>query len=269
MAGEVTGVEGSRPQASPRTAVVWAVLDAELRRRGGSDRLRVLDVGGGSGMFAVPLAERGAVVTVVDTSANALATLQRRAADAGVASRVVAMPGDADHLAETLAGESFDLVLCHSILEVVLDPAATTATIASMLAPDGRASILVANQAAAVLNRALAGRFTEALRVAVAGSEGPGGGEGEPAPPVAAGAEGGQPPRHRFDTAALTALLDAAGLVPESLHGVRVVADLVAGSVVDGAAAGAEKLLELEWALAARPPYRDIAAQLHVFARRR
>src|SRR3712207_7602612 len=50
---------------------------------GGGTPLRVLDVGGGSGMFAVPLARLGHDVTVVDPSADALATLRRRADTAG------------------------------------------------------------------------------------------------------------------------------------------------------------------------------------------
>src|SRR3954454_16482582 len=45
---------------------------------------RVLDVGGGSGVWAVPLARAGCLVTVVDPSPNALATLHRRATEAGV-----------------------------------------------------------------------------------------------------------------------------------------------------------------------------------------
>jgi SAM-dependent methyltransferase len=42
------------------------------------ERLRVLDVGGGSGRFAVPLAERGHDVTVVDISEDALRLLHGR-----------------------------------------------------------------------------------------------------------------------------------------------------------------------------------------------
>ena len=40
---------------------------------------RVLDCGGGTGRFAVPLAAAGATVTVLDVSVDALATLRRRA----------------------------------------------------------------------------------------------------------------------------------------------------------------------------------------------
>ncbi|MCZ0995772.1 methyltransferase domain-containing protein [Streptomyces noursei] len=80
-----------RPRASLRTAVVWDVLKDALERRvkaAGRDALDVLDTGGGSGNFAVPVARLGHRVTVVDPSPNALFALERRAAEAGVADRI-------------------------------------------------------------------------------------------------------------------------------------------------------------------------------------
>ncbi|MCG5437905.1 class I SAM-dependent methyltransferase, partial [Micromonospora foliorum] len=74
----------AEPPLTPRTAVIWSVLRAELDRRGDAE-LTVLDVGGGTGGFAVPLARAGHRVTVVDASPDALAALTRRAAEAGVA----------------------------------------------------------------------------------------------------------------------------------------------------------------------------------------
>src|SRR5438067_5141291 len=107
----------TRP-VTPRTAVVWAVL-RPLIEGGGS--LMVLDVGGGTGGFAVPLAEAGHRVTVVDASPDALAALSRRAAEAGVAERITGVQGDGDRLAELVPTASADLILCHSLLEVVDD----------------------------------------------------------------------------------------------------------------------------------------------------
>ncbi|MEV1147933.1 methyltransferase domain-containing protein, partial [Micromonospora sp. NPDC049799] len=83
----LVGVEQTRgrlagPPLTPRTAVIWSVLRAELDRRGDTP-LTVLDVGGGTGGFAVPLAHAGHRVTVVDASPDALAALTRRAAEAG------------------------------------------------------------------------------------------------------------------------------------------------------------------------------------------
>src|SRR6185312_6682013 len=107
-----------RTRSSARNALVWrtlqaavADLTAALRR----EQLYVLDVGGGTGGIAVPLAELGHRVTVVDTSPDALAALERRAAESGV--RVRAVQGDAVDLPDLLGPDAADLVLCHSVLE--------------------------------------------------------------------------------------------------------------------------------------------------------
>ncbi|WP_319458707.1 methyltransferase domain-containing protein [Micromonospora sp. RTP1Z1] len=234
---------------TPRTAVIWSVLRAELERRAG-ERLTVLDVGGGTGGFAVPLAEAGHWVTVVDASPDALAALTRRAAEAGVADRVRALQGDGDALAGLVEPASVDLVLCHSVLEVVDEPASVVSALVGALRHGGAASVLVAGRAAAVLGRAMNGH----LDVAAA---------------LAADPHGRAGPRdtlrRRYDVDGAADLLTAAGLTVEEIHGVRVLADLLPAAVADGQPAA---LVELERALAARSPYRDLAAQLHLFARR-
>jgi S-adenosylmethionine-dependent methyltransferase len=234
--------------ASPRTAVVWAVLRAELDEA--TRPLTVLDVGGGTGGFAVPLATAGHRVTVVDASPDALAALTRRAAEAGVADRVRAVQGDGDALAELVAPESADVVLCHSLLEVVDDPGTVVKAVAASLRPGGVASVLVANRVAAVLGRAVGGH----LDVAAALLDEPSGSTGQR-----------DTLRRRFDLDSAAALLTAGGLVVEQTHGVRVVADLLPGAVLEGQT---EALVAFELAASARPPYRDMATQLHLFARR-
>jgi 2-polyprenyl-3-methyl-5-hydroxy-6-metoxy-1,4-benzoquinol methylase len=245
----------ARVPASPRTAVLWSVLEGEVERRrtaAGEVELAALDVGGGSGVFAVPLATMGLTVTVVDVSADALATLRRRSVEAGVADRVTAIQGDADRLADLTPPAAYDMVLCHSLLEVVDDAAATTATIAAALRPGGCASILVANRAATVLARALGGHLVEAYRALTDPT-----GRYNDTDAV----------RRRLDLPSLTALIESAGLVAEQLHGVGVVADLIAGALLDGLPGGADALRELEMVAAGLPPYRDIASQLHALAR--
>ncbi|MER5607868.1 methyltransferase domain-containing protein [Micromonospora tulbaghiae] len=234
---------------TPRTAVIWSVLRAELDRRAG-EQLSVLDVGGGTGGFAVPLAEAGHRVTVVDASPDALAALTRRAAEAGVADRVRATQGDADALTGLVEPATVDLVLCHSVLEVVDDPEPVMSALVTALRPGGAASVLVAGRAAAVFGRAMNGQLDAAAALAA-----------DPR-----GTTGGRDTlRRRYDTTDASALLTAAGLVVEEIHGVRVLADLLPAAVADGQQAA---LVELERALAARSPYRDLAAQLHLFARR-
>jgi S-adenosylmethionine-dependent methyltransferase len=243
----------NRAHTAPRTAVIWSVLRGELKRRSAEGPLRILDAGGGTGGFAVPLAEAGHAVTVVDASPDALAALSRRAAEHGVAERVEAIQGDADSLLDVAGPASADLVLCHSLLEVVDDPAATVSAVAAVLRPGGCASVVVANKAAAVISRALGGHFTAAAAV-LADAEGRAG----PSDTVL----------RRFDAAGAEALLAKAGLEVEQVHGVRVVTDLVPGALLDTEPGALDALLALELAAAHQQPYRDLATQLHLLARR-
>ncbi|MCW2683091.1 MAG: Methyltransferase protein [Blastococcus sp.] len=247
------------PPASPaaeqlpaRTAAVWAALDPLV---GAGPPLRVLDVGGGSGMFAVPLARLGHEVTVVDPSADALATLRRRADTAGVGERVFGLQGDGDLLQEVLPAAprggdgGFDLALCHYVLEVVDDPEVTLRAIAAALRPGGRVSVATANRAGAVLARAVAGHPVEALALLE---------DRDPAPGRA------RPARRRFSPDELLALVAGAGLRAGSWRGVSVVADLLEATSADSQAVRA-----LELSLAEASPFRDIATGLHVLAERR
>ena len=149
------------------------------------------------------------------------------------------------------AGELFDLVLCHFVLEVVDDPASTLQQTAGVLRPGGQLSTASANRAGAVLARAVGGHPVEA-RALLEGSA------PDPAP-----ARGG-PARRRFTPDELFALLTGAGLEPGEWRGVSVVTDLL------GAATGADPdaLRTLELALAGASPYRDVATSLHVLATR-
>lgn len=222
---------------------------AELRRQAGRT-LTVVDVGGGAGGFAVPLAQGGHQVTVVDASPDALAALTRRAAEAGVRDRVTAVQGDGDRLAELVPPDTVDLVLCHSLLEVVDDPTGVLRAVATTLRHGGVASVLVANRPAAVLARAMGGHLDGAAALL----DDPDG-RADPRDTL----------RRRFEVATVAALLTGVGLTVEEIHGVRVLADLIPAPAAE---ADPAILLDLEIRLAAQPPYRDIAAQLHVLARR-
>src|SRR4029453_11993441 len=130
--------------------------------------------------------------------------------------------------------------LCHSVLEVVDDPGQVMVAVAATLRTGGAASVLVANRAAAVLARAMAGQLPGATA-------------------LLQDADGGGP--RRFDVESAGALLTKAGLQLEQVHGVRVIADLVPGAVLDR---DPDALVAFELASAGRAPYRDIAPQLHL-----
>lgn len=246
----------SRARPPVRTAVVWDSLRTALDglvTALGRPELRVADVGGGTGGFAVPLAELGHRVTVVDPSPNALATLERRAKDAGVADRIVAQQGEAANLAEVVGSEQADVVLCHGVLEIAEDPKSAVEGLRRAVRPGGVASVLVAQRYGAVLARAVAGHLTEALEILRS--------------PAGRGATGDPLPR-RFDESSIVALLEDSGFAIDALHGVRVFTDLVPGESMDEPARERD-LLDLETTAAEVSALRAIAGQLHVLAVRR
>jgi SAM-dependent methyltransferase len=228
--------------------VVWQVLRDLAAPPAGLD---VLDVGGGTGGFAVPMAGLGHRVTVVDPSPDALASLQRRAGEAGVSVRAV--QGDAAGLLDVVDAGSADLVLCHGVLEHVDEVAPAVRSLVAVLRPGGTVSVLAAQRNAVVVARAVAGRFAEA-RHALDDPDGRWG-PGDPLP-------------RRFTEATLLGVLTDAGLRVGPVHGVRTVADLVPGGLVDHEPGAADALVDLELATADLPEFRAIATQLHVLATR-
>lgn len=249
--------EPMRPRASLRTAVVWEVLKDALDHRAketGRDTLDILDTGGGTGNFAVPVAKLGHRVTVVDPSPNALFALERRAAEAGVADRVGGVQGDALGLFDVVEREGYDAVLCHGVLEYVDDPAEGLRNVVAALRPSGTLSLLAAGSGGAVLARALAGHFNEA-RQALTDPAGRWG-DGDPVP-------------RRFTAEQLRELADGAGVEVGAVHGVRVFADLVPGVLVDTEPGAMEALLKLEAAAAELAAFHAVATQLHVLGEKR
>jgi SAM-dependent methyltransferase len=226
-----------------QSPLLWATLQSLVIGNGSAEPLRVLDCGGGSGSLAVPLAVQGAEVTVVDVSIDALAVLRRRADEAGVSDRVTAVQGEAETLTELVPAGSFHLVLAHEVLEVLPTVSLGLDQIAAALCPGGVASIVVANPVAAVLGRALSGDLDGALESLR---------------------------RSRDSALGLDALVRAcerAGLGVESIEGIGVFSEMVPGVELERPGA-MTALAELEAATAGVSPFREIAAKLHLTARR-
>ena len=233
-----------------RSSVVWddlrRALDDLAARR---DRhLAVIDAGGGSGGFAVPLGQLGHQVIVVDPSPDSLASLARRAAEAGVGDRISGRQGDLDTLGDAVGPHEADVLLCHDVLEFADDPAVGLAAGALALREGGLLSLLAANRSAAVLGRVLAGRLDAAEQV------------------LGGAVSGTERPQRRFDLAELISLVEATGMFVLATHGDRVFSDLVPGAVLDIEPHAREILQRLEEQVARLPAYQAMATRLHLLA---
>lgn len=223
------------PWAQIRYAVVGEVLRRQADALGG--RLRVLDVGGGDGRDALPLAVAGHDVTVVDPSESWLAEAERGAHDAGVTITTVA--GGLDDLP---AGE-WDLVLCHFVLRYRPAGAGDVAALAGRVRPGGRLSLVDVNPDGRVLRALLA--------------LGP-----------AAAREELHAERATVETFRTTARkvrwteardeAEAAGLRVSGLFGNRIANDLLVDEAAKHAPAYADDLLALELELCDREPFNRV-----------
>jgi S-adenosylmethionine-dependent methyltransferase len=231
-----TGRERSR---TGRLGLISTLLSDVLVTLARPDHpVSVLDCGGGSGTYSVPLAAEGADVTVVDISADALAILSHRATEAGVARLVHPLQGDVEALAEVIDARQFDLVLAHGILEAVDDVPATFTRIAAAVRPGGLLSVLVGNPAASVLARALAGDPQTALAELRELDAQPG-----------------------LDY--VVRLSADVGLTVRGRRGVGTFSDLIPGAALD--APGARDAVDnLDTEAAERSPFVEIAARVHL-----
>lgn len=242
---------GARP-----SAVVAAVSALADERSTGLGRpLEVLDLGGGTGGVAVPLAEAGHHVVVVDPSPDALASLGRRARESGIEGLITAVQGDGDLLATALAGREFDLACCHGALEFVDDPEATLRAIGAALAPGGVLSLLVSGRLAVVFAKAIAGDFDQARAALV-----------DPA-----GRWGSTDPlSRRFDPDEVETLLASTGFTALQTRGTDILGNLVPSAHLDSDAdrAAVTELDELLVVGEGREFLRTLGHGLHVIARR-
>jgi S-adenosylmethionine-dependent methyltransferase len=223
-------------------------LDAELP----APPARVLDLGCGQGTQALRLARRGYEVAGVDASAELLARFEQdlAAEPAQVRARVRVERGLIEDYAERPGQQRYPIVLCHGVLMYVADPESFLRVIAGLTAPGGLVSLLVRNGDALALRPGLAGDWAACAEAF--GSMSYGNRVG-----VSARAD---------RLAELTARLTDCGLPVAAWYGVRVFTD-TADNQAD-VPPDLQALLDCEERAGRTDPYRQVAALLHLIARR-
>ncbi len=230
-----------------RLGVLWADLLAGIP--GVADGgLRVLDAGGGAGHLAVRLAGLGNKVVLCEPSGEMLERAHASICDAGLADGIRTVHAGIQALDAVLGGESFDVVVCHAVLEWLGDPRDAVVRLARLLDPGGYLSVMFYNRNASLLKRALEGEFTKALYEHEAGPARRGWGEG--ATPLA--------------EETVRDWLSELGLTVRSKAGIRIFYDHVHDRAT--VAERLDELLALETTLRGVEPFASLAQHIHLLA---
>ena len=220
-------------------AIRLAVLQADLTEAlPAGQKLRVLDVGGGLGQMSLWLAQLGHDVTLAEPAAPMLEGARHRFEAGGVQARFIQAPWQALYTLD----ETFDLVLCHAVLEWLAEPFAILPALRSKVRPDGWLSLAFYNRDALVYRNLLKGHFRK-LKTN-----------------VLAGEKQSLTPQVPVDPRELEKQLAAAWQV-ESRSGVRVFHDFMPMDFQ--ARADLAELVEMELAYRRHPSFAGLGRYLH------
>lgn len=215
--------------------------------------LHALDLGCGTGAIGVRLARLGLHVTLLDASLPMLDFAKRAAQEAGVTERIALTHGDASQLVALFPAASFDLILCHNVLEFVEDPCAVLRTAARALRdPSGLISVLVRNRPGEVLKAAILNGDLAAAELNLTAEWGD---------------ESLYESRVRLFTAVgLQAMLLKSSFAVTALRGVRVISDYLHPRVSRND--DYQRIFELERKLGRQPEFAAVARYTHCLAHR-
>ncbi|MCL1038440.1 methyltransferase domain-containing protein [Shewanella submarina] len=140
-----------------RAAVLWRDLTETLPAIH-SARLRVLDAGGGFGHLSQKLAALGHEVVLCDISAEMLALAKQQIDACDTELNIKLVHSAIQDLNPAELGQ-FDLILCHAVVEWLVDAKSTMAGLLKMLKPGGYFSLMFFNLEAMRFHALISGNF--------------------------------------------------------------------------------------------------------------
>lgn len=141
-----------------RLAILWRDLEQQVPQIYGEKPLRVLDVGAGLGQLAIRLAKLGHQVVVNDISVEMLAIAKASAEQEGVFEKIEWHHCPLQELTEQLDG-TFDLVLCHAVIEWLADPVPLLPQLKIFLSDSGVLSLTYYNRHSLEYRNLIQGNF--------------------------------------------------------------------------------------------------------------
>ena len=234
-----------------RLGVLWedlreAVPDVQ------TGKLTVLDVGGGMGQITTRLARLGHSVVLADPSQDMLDRERDVIERDRLEEHVTTICSSVQDLAQHISG-SFDLVMCHAVLEWVASPDEFIRGLSAFVGPKSKLSLMFYNQNAAVLKTVFRGDFETFGNVETAQ-------KAESSLPTNDGTNAFSGARG-LTTAGVTQLLNKHGLDVVSKAGIRVFHDHISDALKRDRLPA---LLELEKNYRKVEPFASLAQHIHL-----
>jgi len=236
-------------QAAPWGRLRYGIARANLESHLPSPPAYILDLGGGNGFDAVPLAKDGFAVSVIDFSQEMIAQGKRLAEAEGVADKMAFAVGDAMQLADQFSQPTFDAVLCHNVLQYVVEPTAVLTSIHNLLKPNGVLSLIITNPHTETFGFALREYDMQAALENIDKRT-------KYVAPFDTTIQ-------RYTDSELITMLNSTGFSVEAQYGIRCVCDFVADNERKFDPDFYEQLEELEMALRDKRPYISLARFYH------
>lgn len=238
-------------------ALRLAVLEQDFRQfypqalEAGSDpRLRILDAGGGQGQFGLRLAEQGHALVLCDISAQML-ELARANALAKDLNGVDFRQCSIQHMSARVQDgeeEAYDLVLCHAVLEWVVDQSGLIEALLPLVKVGGILSLTFYNRHGLIMKNLLRGKRSSMLDAGF-----------KPGP-------GSLTPTRPLDPAQVLQAFEPASWRILCHSGIRVFHDYLLSP--QGRAMPEEELICLELELSRQEPYRSLGRYQHLLVQR-
>jgi S-adenosylmethionine-dependent methyltransferase len=229
------------------------IEQALIHRHIGGQRLCILDAGGGNGRSAIAFARQGHKVSLVDFSTEMLADGRRTAEEIGIMDRIEFHHAEIAEIPALFPDPTFDLVLCHNVVQYVDDVTATLRAVCSPLRGNGVISLVTVNGYSEVYKAAFRELDLDKASALLDGG------------PMTATLFG--VPVRQFTNDELCEFLKAAGCIPIGRYGVRCLCDWLPNEPKYDPAFLA-RLEQLELALADRYPYNLLARFFQIVARK-
>jgi S-adenosylmethionine-dependent methyltransferase len=133
-------------QNAPWSKLHYNIALANLKRHISGKDLLILDAGGGNGLETIALAKQGFKLVLLDYSDEMLAEAKNNAQTEDISNEIKFIKGDVSSIPQLFKKESFDIVLCHRVLQYVENKDLVLNSLNFAIKPKGLLSIICINQ---------------------------------------------------------------------------------------------------------------------------